>query len=122
MARHRRRPTDDEDDLPPARVNADSLREALHLAGYLAPYRWKFAAVLVVVGAAFVALPLAIAPGGTLAAQYRSWYVLGAVDAQDGTEGSELEPADEQLAVGGIVGVAGDEAADIGGPVGDAGQ
>src|SRR5438309_310626 len=42
MARHRRLP----DDVPPARISADSLREARQLFGYLAPYRGKFAAAL----------------------------------------------------------------------------
>ena len=30
----------------------------------------------------------------------------GAVDAEDGAEGAELEPADEEFAISGIVGVA----------------
>ncbi|HEX4591028.1 MAG TPA: ABC transporter transmembrane domain-containing protein [Gemmataceae bacterium] len=42
MARHRRLP----DDVPPARISADSLREARQLFGYLRPYRGKFAAAL----------------------------------------------------------------------------
>ncbi len=40
----RRRPT--LDDVPPARISADSLREARQLFGYLAPYRAKFLAAL----------------------------------------------------------------------------
>ena len=45
-----------------------------------------------------------------------------AVHTQDRVERAVLKPADEQLAIGGIVGIAGDEAADIGGPVRNAGE
>ncbi len=41
MARHRARP--EQEDLPPARFNRETLREAMQLAGYLLPYRGRFA-------------------------------------------------------------------------------
>jgi hypothetical protein len=45
--------------------------------------RWRCVAWLVAAGAAFVALPLAVTNGPTLAAQYRSWFALGSADALD---------------------------------------
>jgi ATP-binding cassette subfamily B protein len=47
MARHSRNHHGSEEDLPPARISGDSLREARQLAGYLRPYAFKFAAALV---------------------------------------------------------------------------
>ena len=44
------------------------------------------------------------------------------MNAEDGTKRTELEPANEELAIGGIVGIAADEAADVGGPVGNSGE
>jgi ABC transporter fused permease/ATP-binding protein len=41
MARHRSRP--EQEDLPPARFTRETLREGLQLAGYLWPYRLRFA-------------------------------------------------------------------------------
>jgi ABC transporter fused permease/ATP-binding protein len=36
-----------DDNLPKAKINRESLKEALHLFSYLRPYRWPFAAALV---------------------------------------------------------------------------
>jgi ATP-binding cassette subfamily B protein len=48
MARHSRTPRSSEEELPPAPITGDSLREASQLARYLLPYAFKFAAALVV--------------------------------------------------------------------------
>jgi hypothetical protein len=45
--------------------------------------RWRFAAAFAGVLAALVALPLAVTNVATLAAQYRSWYSMGSIDALD---------------------------------------
>jgi ATP-binding cassette subfamily B protein len=57
MARHRRR-EDDTDDLPKVPVSSRTLREAWQLAGYLWPYRVRFAAAL---GALFLSSAFALA-------------------------------------------------------------
>ena len=44
------------------------------------------------------------------------------VHTQNGTEGAVLKPADEKLAIGGIVGISGDESANVGGPVRNSGE
>jgi ATP-binding cassette subfamily B protein len=46
MARHRRRPEADEEELPPAPITGQTLGEAAQLARYLLPYRVKFVAAL----------------------------------------------------------------------------
>jgi ATP-binding cassette subfamily B protein len=45
MARHRRR--DEDPEVPPAKVSAETLGEAARLAGYLKPYRLKFILALI---------------------------------------------------------------------------
>ena len=48
MARHSRRGRGaDDEELPPVKLTAQTLRDAARLAGYLWPYRFKFAAALV---------------------------------------------------------------------------
>jgi ATP-binding cassette subfamily B protein len=46
MARHHRHDDPTDEDLPPARITSQGLREAAQLARYLWPYRFKFAAAL----------------------------------------------------------------------------
>ena len=46
----------------------------------------------------------------------------GSMHAEDRAKGAELKPADKQLAIGRVVGIARDESADVGGPVGNAGE
>jgi hypothetical protein len=45
--------------------------------------RWRFGVALALILTAMVALPLLVTSAETLAAQYRSWYSMGAVDALD---------------------------------------
>lgn len=45
--------------------------------------RWRCAAWAVAAAAILIALPLLVTDASTLGAQYRSWYVLGSVDALD---------------------------------------
>jgi hypothetical protein len=44
------------------------------------------------------------------------------VHPQNGIKGAVLEPADEQFAIRGILGISGNKAANVGGPVGNSGE
>jgi ATP-binding cassette subfamily B protein len=57
MAKHSRQQQRDDDDVPPARLSGQALRDAARLFAYLGPYRLKFAAALVaLLGTSLLAL------------------------------------------------------------------